>query len=104
MARKQNLVKSSKKLKKKIRKVRKAKGKAAKKEFGGRGKTGQDILDALKDKRYDEYDRDRELIYQYGKDAPKARTFMSSPPLSTLKKKGGGKVMSGNDLVASCYD
>ena len=97
-------VKSSKELKKKIRKVRKAKGKAAKKEFGDRGKAGRDILDALKDKRYDEYDRDRDLIRQYGKDAPKARTFMSSPPLSTLKKKGGGKVMSGNDLVASCYD
>ena len=58
--------------------------KKAKKKYGDRGQAGQDMIDAEVDRRIKVEERDKEFIYQYGKDAPKARGFgtkeYSNPP------------------------
>ena len=58
--------------------------KKAQKKYGDRGKAGEDMIDADRDRRIKAVERDKEFIYQYGKDAPKARGFgtkaYSNPP------------------------
>ena len=47
----------------------------AQKKYSDRGKAGQDMISAEQDRRIKAAGRDMDLVYEYGKDAPKARTF-----------------------------
>ena len=59
----------------------------ARKEYGDRGQAGKGMIDADYDRRKAAKERDEELVYQYGKDAPKARNFGTDKQYSVSRTK-----------------
>ena len=59
----------------------------SRKKYGDRGQAGKDMIDADYKRRKKAKARDEELIYQYGRDAPKARTFGTKYPAPKKKPK-----------------
>ena len=67
--------------------------KKVKAKYGDRGKAGQDMIDTDVKRQIKAKKRDEEFVYQYGKDAPKARGFgtkaYSNPPRKPHQIKSG---------------
>lgn len=59
----------------------------AQKKFGDRGQAGKGMIEAEQDRRMKAEKRDKELVYQYGKDAPKARSFGTDKQYSVSRTK-----------------
>ena len=54
---------------------------------GDRGKAAEDVYSADLDRRIKAVKRDKELVYQYGRDAPKARSFGPDKQYSVSRTK-----------------
>ena len=81
---------SSQMLTQKSRAEHQRRDREADREFGDRGVSGAESIVDIKDRTLDQRMTDRELIEQYGMDAPKARSFMTPENNPKIEKLGAG--------------